>query len=75
MQESGKRFAEIRVVRPPAALDRGLEDQPLRILPERMPLLDHRHAEDIGKAPRVVVGDSFLRHGEPATRRQTGGSR
>ena len=60
VQENRKRFAKLRIVRPPAAFGRGLEDQPLRILPERMPLPDHRHAEDIGKAPRIVVGGSFL---------------
>ena len=74
VQENRERFAKFRIVRPPAAIDGGLEDQPLRILPERMPLLDNRQAENVGKALRIVVGSGFLRHGEPATRRRTGGS-
>jgi hypothetical protein len=73
VQEDRKRLADIALARALAFLDRRLEDQALHVLPERVPLVDHGLAEDIGKARGfVVIGG--VRHGGRATRSRITGS-
>jgi hypothetical protein len=73
VQEDRERLADIALARALAFLDRRLEDQALHVLPERVPLLDHGLAEDIGKVRGLVVIGG-VRHGVKATRFQTTGS-
>lgn len=72
VQEDGERLAEVGIVRAPAALGGGLENQALRILSERMPLIGDRDAEHVHKPFRHVW--RRLLHGCEATPGRTAGS-